>query len=130
MNKFFEKGYQKILMEAFDNNDFDFSVGERRHCPRIKLESKFFTAFVETNMIIRDVSRNGLAVFTDEPLTAGNKLTIILKNMVKFVAVVVSCDPITGQSHKNINYKIRCVFEDHDQGVQMMITGKDLEAMD
>jgi hypothetical protein len=80
-------------------------------------------------MAIRDVSKKGLAIFTDEFLPSGTRLTIILKNLVKFIAIVVSCDPITSPNSKNFKYSIRCVFEDHDQGLQMMITGKDLEAM-
>ena len=129
MNKFFEEGYKKILMEEFGNGNFDCGLGERRHSPRIKLDPTLFTASVEPNIILRDVSQKGLSLFADQPLSPGNKLSVILIGMVKFVAEVVSCDHVNGHDQKEFRYIIRCVFEDADEGIQMMITGKELEIM-
>ena len=93
------------------------------------MDPTLFTASVEPNIILRDVSQKGLSLFADQPLSPGNKLSVILIGMVKFVAEVVSCDQLNRHDQKEFRYIIRCVFEDADEGIQMMITGKELETM-
>ena len=129
MGDFLEKRYTEILMEAFDQRELDWGVFERRRAPRVRLQSVGISASVTPKISVENASTSGIAFFSDQPLSPGSDVDITLEGLLKFMASVTACETLDKPVLPNLPFRIRCVFQDTDQGIQLLVAAKELEAV-
>lgn len=102
---------------------------ERRTHPRVRPDAAPIVVADDPWVYPINVSKAGLAFFSDVPHPPGTRLPIHLENGPTAEATVVECAPETAEPAALAGaYRISCAFADAEAGLRFFLALKSLEA--
>lgn len=124
------QAYQRFVAECAEQGRLDRrdTSAEHREHPRFRLWSHIVWTNGDFQFSIVDLSISGIAFDSNRQLPDGREITIRLSDLISARAIVIeSIGMDTTPMFITGRYRVRCRFEDVQEGMRFLVMVKDIQ---
>jgi hypothetical protein len=126
-----DQDYEQVLEDSRESGDLleQSEDADRRRHPRIRVNPNNLPVDIDPWVFAIDISISGMAFYSDDPVPPGKLVTIKLADEIQADAKVVGVqeEPPLGPEQPP-RYRLQCEFTDEEQGKQLLVRIKEMEA--
>jgi hypothetical protein len=117
-----EQAYRRLLQRVQSIEHTQDATDERRDHPRFVVDEPTILVRSEFRVPALDVSVSGIAFRSPHRFELGRKFTIQVGKAISGEALVVACEPDSGDALSGpIEYRVRCTFAEDTMGMPLVV---------